>query len=317
MLENTPPASRSDALAELQKTLGDSLFFATTEEGKTHCNDHRNGPVTVQRPGVDHACEYKHEDEDKDKKEQQALATLFPRGLPTDELIELLYQGSGCGALAFCLARSVSRDGRAIAVIDTEYQFYPHTALALGVDLAQLIIIRPPRAIDEMWVLDQTIRCRGFAAVLWREARHETKYGARRWRKKHKETIEVRHLRRLQLACQKHNTLGLLLRPRLMPQQWTAAKTRLLVEPVSPTPPETSGTQPHNTSRTSHSHRDRTRHREQGTVHKSDNRSSFFLQRFRIQRLRGAHLTTGSNVEWEIDHENGTFRQATSLPVAS
>ena len=307
MLENTPSASRSDALAELQKTLGDSLFFAKTEEGKSHCNDRnrRNDSVTVQRPGAAHDREYKHEDKKEQEKqqkqkEQQALTTLFPGGLPTDELIELIYQGSGCGALALCLARSVSRDGRAIAVIDSEYQFYPHTALALGVDLSQLTIFRPHKGVDEMWALDQTIRCRGFAAVLWREPSD----GTRRREKKHGGTIHVRHLRRIQLACQKYNTLGLLLRPRSMSQQWTAAKTRLLVEPVLPVSSATSGTQPHTTHHTSHS-------RHSGT------RSPFFLHRLHIQRLRGAHLTTGSNVEWEIDYENGTFRQATSLPVAS
>ncbi|MEC7696706.1 MAG: hypothetical protein VYA11_06395, partial [Planctomycetota bacterium] len=222
MLENTPPASRSDALVALQKTLGDSLFFAKAEEGKTHCNDRndrnrRNDSVSVivQTSGAVHDREHKPEDKKEQQKqqkqkEQQALATLFPCGLPTDELIELIYQGSGCGALAFCLARSVSRDGRAIAVIDPEYQFYPHTALALGVDLSQLTIFRPQKGVDEMWVLDQTIRCRGFAAVLWREPRREPSDGTRRRGKKHKGTIHVRHLRRIQLACQKYNTLGLL-----------------------------------------------------------------------------------------------------------
>ncbi|MEC7697100.1 MAG: hypothetical protein VYA11_08390, partial [Planctomycetota bacterium] len=181
-------------------------------------------------------------------------------------------------------------------------------ALALGVDLSQLTIFRPQKGVDEMWVLDQTIRCRGFAAVLWREPRREPRReqsnGTRRRGKKRGGTIHVRHLRRIQLACQKHNTLGLLLRPRSISQQWSAAKTRLLVKPVLRVSPAASGTQPHITHHTSHS-----RH--------PDNRSSFFLHRLHIQRLRGAHLTTGSNVEWEIDHENGTFRQATSLPVDS
>ena len=324
MLENTPQASKNDALVELQKTLGDSLFFAKTEQGKTHCNDcndrnDRNAPVTVQRSGAAHDHEYKHEDkkEQQEQKELQALATLFPCGLRTDELIELVYQGSGCGALAFCLARSVSRDGRAIAVIDPEYQFYPHTALALGVDLSQLIIFRPQKRVDEMWVLDQAIRCRGFAAVLWREPRREPSDGTRRRGKKRGGTIHVRHLRRIQLACQKHNTLGLLLRPRSMSQQWSAAKTRLLVKPVLPVSPAVSGTQPHTTNHASHSRQNHTRQSDQHVVHNPGNYSSFFLHRLRIQRLRGAHLTTGNNVEWEIDHENGTFRQATSLSVAS
>ena len=319
MLENTPPASRSNALAQLQRTLGDALFFAEAEaaERKAHGNQ-RNDPTAVATTGTDHTCETCEDGHENEKQqEQQALAALFPHGLPTDELIELLYHGSGCGALALCFARSVSRDGRAIAVIDTEYQFYPHTALALGVDLAQLIILRPQKGVDEMWVLDQTIRCRGFAAVLWREGRRGPNDETRRRGKERGETIHVRHLRRIQLACQKYNTLGLLLRPRSMPQQWTAAKTRLLVEPVPPVSIATSGAELDNTNHISHGPQDRTRYSGQHAVHKPGNHSSFFLHRLRIQRLRGAHLTTGSNVEWEIDHENGTFRQATSLPVAS
>ena len=322
MPKNTPSASRSDALAQLQRTLGDALFFAESEVEaeirKAHgkdCNDR----ATVATIGTDHACkdEKQNQQQAQAQKEQQALATLFPHGLPTDELIELLYSGSGCGALALCFARSVSRDGRAIAVIDTEYEFYPHTALTLGVDLAQLIIFRPQKGVDEMWVLDQTIRCRGFAAVLWRERRWKSSSGASRSLKESSGIIHMRHLRRIQLACQEYNTLGLLLRPRSNPQQWTAAKNRLLVDPVTPVSHATSAAQLHNTHPISDSRQDYNRYSGQHVVQKSGNRSSFLLQQLRIQRLRGAHLTMGNNVVWEIDHENGTFCQATPLPVAS
>ena len=230
--------------------------------------------------------------------------------MPTGELIEFLHRGSGCGVLALCLARTASRDGRAIAVIDPEHQFYPHAALALGIGLEQLLVLRPTRGREEMWALDQTIRCRGFAAVLWRGKQ-----------------LQLRHLRRLQLACEKYNTLGLLLRPQAMSHQLTAARTRLRVESIHATGPESiapsvpvpravpraiSGDHrfvPHNSNSNSNSN---------SNNNSNNNSNSFFLfSRLRIERLRGAHLAAGSGIELEIDHENGTFRQAVSLPVAS
>ena len=293
MLEQTQQTSKIDALANLRAALGDSLFSAKPTETNTETKGLRS-----QHP-VENACTHSSSGSTSAKTaremhENKALKNIFPHGLPTGELIECLYRGSGCGALALCFARSVSRDGRGIAVIDPEHQFYPHAALALGIELQQLVIFRPSKGIDEMWVLDQTIRCRGFAAVFWRG-----------------EKIHVRHLRRLQLACQKYNTLGLLLRPQSMRHQGAAARTRLLVESfntMTPTPsaPLTPSTQTvaHGISPT-----------QQFTAH---NKSSFFsFNRLRIKRLRGAHLAAGSGMEWEIDHENGTFRQAISLPVAS
>ena len=290
MRKNNRHTSRIDALANLRAALGDSL--SPVKPAK------KNGIAVRRLVQNDFAENNKASTEGaRETPEKKALGKIFPHGLPTGELIEFLHRGSGCGVLALCLARTASRDGRAIAVIDPEHQFYPHAALALGIGPEQLLVLRPTRGREEMWALDQTIRCRGFAAVLWRGKQ-----------------LQLRHLRRLQLACEKYNTLGLLLRPQAMSHQLTAARTRLRVESIHATGPEAivpsvppvpraiSHTQrcvPHNSNN-------------------SNNSDSFFLfSRLRIERLRGAHLAAGSGIELEIDHENGTFRQAVSLPVAS
>ena len=284
MRENNRHTSRIDALANLRAALGDSLSPAKPA---------KNNGIAVRRLVQNDFAENNKAPTEgaREAPEKKALEKIFPHGLPTGELIEFLHRGSGCGVLALCLARTASRDGRAIAVIDPEHQFYPHAALALGIGLEQLLVLRPTRGREEMWALDQTIRCRGFAAVLWRGKQ-----------------LQLRHLRRLQLACEKYNTLGLLLRPQAMSHQLTAARTRLRVESIRATGPEAIA--PSVPRAISHAHR--------FVPHNSNNSNSFFLfSRLRIERLRGAHLAASSGIELEIDHENGTFRQAVSLPVAS
>ena len=73
MLENMPPSSRIDALAQLQRTLGDAIFFAESEAEVEKTKNHskqRNDPAAAATIGTDHAC--KDEDEDENVKRQQA-----------------------------------------------------------------------------------------------------------------------------------------------------------------------------------------------------------------------------------------------------
>ena len=295
MRENNRHTSRIDALANLRAALGDSLSPAKPA---------KNNGIAVRRLVQNDFAENNKTSTEgaRETPEKKALGKIFPHGLPTGELIEFLHRGSGCGVLALCLARTASRDGRAIAVIDPEHQFYPHAALALGIGPEQLLVLRPTRGREEMWALDQTIRCRGFAAVLWRGKQ-----------------LQLRHLRRLQLACEKYNTLGLLLRPQAMSHQLTAARTRLRVESIHATGPESIAPSVPRAVPRAVPHAISGDHRfVPHNSNNSNNSNSFFLfSRLRIERLRGAHLAAGNGIELEIDHENGTFRQAVSLPVAS
>ena len=143
------------------------------------------------------------------------LDRLFVQGLPRAALIECLYRGAGCGTLALWMARAVSCDGRAIAIIDRRRHFYAPAAANLGINPQQLLVVRPENEADEIWAIDQSIRCRAIAAVLWRGGR-----------------IGSRHIRRFQLACEDNESLGLLLRPHALGHQLAAAANRLLVQAV-------------------------------------------------------------------------------------
>jgi protein ImuA len=211
---------------------------------------------------------------------QLPLKKLFPCGLPQAALIECLYRGAGCGTLALCMARMASRDGRAIAVIDSARQFYAPAAVQLGIDPQQLFIVRPENETDEIWALDQSIRCRGFAAVLWRGGK-----------------LGFRHLRRLQLACEKHDSLGLLLRPLAIRHQLAAAQIRLLVESVKTENKKTAT--------------------KKLAAKAAAGDSPFSRRRLRVERLRGARFGAENFMELEIDDETGNLCEAVSLPASS
>ena len=92
-------------------------------------------------------------------------------------------------------AREAAAEGGAIVVMDRRGEFYPPAAAALGVNLDNMIVIRAANKKDELWALDQALRCVGVAAV-WAPV----------------ERIDWRTFRRLQLAAETGGGLGLLLR---------------------------------------------------------------------------------------------------------
>ena len=129
-----------------------------------------------------------------------AFDRFLPRGgLRRGSLVEWLSAscGSGAGTLALMAAREASRAGGAIVVMDRKHWFYPPAAAALGVDLKNLILVRTTKEQDEMWALDQALRCPGVAAV-WAPL---------------DEKLDPRNFRRLQLAAESGTSIGLLLRP--------------------------------------------------------------------------------------------------------
>jgi protein ImuA len=146
-----------------------------------------------------------------------ALDCLLPvGGLPRGSLVEWLVYGPGSGAslLALHVARAAGCSGARIVVIDSQLRFYAPAAAGLGIDPADLIVVRPRREADAMWALDQAIRCAGVAAVLW--CGHK---------------LDSHHFRRLQLASESSGSLGLLIRPHTVLREPSWAVLRLLVEP--------------------------------------------------------------------------------------
>lgn len=93
--------------------------------------------------------------------------------------------------------------------------FYPPAVAGWEIDLRRLVILRPRNAADEIWALDQALRCSSVAAV-WA------------WLPK----LNERDFRRLQLAAEQGGCLGLLLRPARLRGKPTWADIQLLVEPL-------------------------------------------------------------------------------------
>jgi protein ImuA len=145
------------------------------------------------------------------------LDRLLPAGgLRPGSLIEYLAAGEGQGAasLALAAARVACQDRRAFLVVDRPGQFYPLAAAAWGIDLSHTIVVRPANAAEELWALDQALRCPGVGAV-WVRC----------------ETLNPHDFRRLQLAAESGGTLGLLMRPARFRGQPTWADLQWLVEP--------------------------------------------------------------------------------------
>lgn len=123
-------------------------------------------------------------------------------------------RGSGAGTLAMLLARAALGEGGALVVMDRRRTFYPPAAAALGIDWERLILVRAPSEADELWALDQALRCPGVAAV-WAPL----------------EKLGAHDFRRLQLAAETSGAIGLLLRPSRLRGQPSWAHLQLLVTP--------------------------------------------------------------------------------------
>jgi protein ImuA len=127
------------------------------------------------------------------------LDRLLPSGgLVRGTLVEWLAagRGSGAGTLALLAARQACLKGGPLVVIDRPRRFYPAAAYRWGIEPAKIVLVQPASLRDEYWALDQVLRCAEVGAVLaWSER------------------IDPRTFRRLQLAAESGEGLGLLVRP--------------------------------------------------------------------------------------------------------
>lgn len=125
-------------------------------------------------------------------------------GLVFGELVEWLgKEGAGAGTCGLQAAWQATKGGGMMVVLDRlagsstagANQFYPPAAAALGIDLDQVVMIQTTAWADQLWSLDQALRCRAVAAV-WAPV----------------EQISPHDFRRLQLAAEQGQTAGMLIR---------------------------------------------------------------------------------------------------------
>lgn len=124
-------------------------------------------------------------------------AVLPGGGFPNAALTEVMHQHHGLGELRItmpALAR-MSRGGRWIALIAPPFVPYPPALAACGIDLSRVLVIHPSDHSQALWSVEQALRTGTCAAVL-------------AWPKQ----CDDRSLRRLQLAAEAGNSLGILFR---------------------------------------------------------------------------------------------------------
>jgi protein ImuA len=94
---------------------------------------------------------------------------------------------------------------------------------AFGLSPARVLIVRVPRPLDVLWVIEEALRCRGIAAAVAELT----------------EAADLTATRRLSLAVREGGGLGLLARHRVLPQA-SAAMTRWQVA-AAPSRPDALG----------------------------------------------------------------------------
>lgn len=148
-----------------------------------------------------------------------ALDRLLPEGgFRRGSLVEWIESrpGGGAGSLALMIARQACQQQGVLVVMDRGAQFYPPALAAWGIDLDRVIWVQPRDLQEELWCWDQALRCPAVAAV-WGELRQ----------------LDSRAFRRLQLAVEGQDGLGLLLRPAAARTDPSWADLRLGVEPCA------------------------------------------------------------------------------------
>lgn len=142
------------------------------------------------------------------------LGTLHELG-PTDPP----HRGAAFGfALALCCGALKERPAGDVLWIETPFAAaetgrpYGLGLASFGLSPARLLIVRVPRAIDVLWVLEEALKCRGIAAAIAELAEE----GA---------AADLTATRRLSLAAREGGGLGLIVRHRPSPHA-SAAMTR-------------------------------------------------------------------------------------------
>jgi len=151
---------------------------------------------------------------------------------------------SGAGAVSLavavaCRISSAPAGPSSIVIVDRGGWFHPPAVLPWLADSQQLVVARPSHDDDEIWTIDQALRCRGVAAVVaWpRGVAGRSAWGSRqpasgqRGRSTPGSQWTVA-MRRWQLAARASGVIGLLVRPVAAAREPSWAEARLAVSPL-------------------------------------------------------------------------------------
>ncbi len=182
------------------------------------------------------------------------LDPLLPGGgVRRGSLIEWLAgdEGSGATTLAGLIAcrLAATSSARTIVVVDRRGWFHPPALMPWlsrqttpGHDGPRLIVARPAGDDDEIWAIDQALRCSGVAAVLAWPRMTALWSGQERPPRGHAFQQWTTAMRRWQLAARGSGAVGLFVRPEAALREPSWAEARLAVTHL-PSPPDATLTE--------------------------------------------------------------------------
>ncbi len=143
--------------------------------------------------------------------------------------------GAGAVSLACSIACRLARipsGPQTVVVIDRSGWFHPPAILPWLADPRQLVVARPSRDDDEIWAIDQALRCDGVAAVVaWPRSVAAGAGGSGRAATGQRQLWNTA-MRRWQLAARSSGAVGLIVRPEAAGREPSWAEARLAVEPL-------------------------------------------------------------------------------------
>lgn len=147
-------------------------------------------------------------------------AALPGGGWPVGALIELLPTQTGIGELQLSLPvlRALNEAKRQIVFVRPPHTPYPPALLRARLSLQHIVLIDVSSDADARWAAEQTLRAGAAGAVLlWSDS------------------VDDRHLRRLQLAAETGQALAFLYRTPAVLRQSSPAALRIVLEPQGQT----------------------------------------------------------------------------------
>lgn len=132
-------------------------------------------------------------------------------------LIEWLSDAKGAGSTSLAmLASQPAVENELWVIVDGQRELHAAGLASPLLDLRRMVLVRPERPADVLWVAEQALRTRGVGAVVCEVDR-----------------LSSASFRRLQLAAETGGSLGILLRPERVRHKPSWAECRLLVRPLA------------------------------------------------------------------------------------
>lgn len=145
---------------------------------------------------------------------------VFPRGVIHEFLTEKAEDAAACSGFIGGLLKSLMQSGSICLWIGVSRTIFPPALKGFGIDPDRIIFIDLQKEKDVLWVMEESLKCEGLAAVICEL-----------------DVINFMQSRRLQLVVEKSGVTGFVLRKDISKLCTTACAARWKVTPL-PSEPE-------------------------------------------------------------------------------